>query len=144
MALTALRLYPVLGQSGRTALRDTVLPRGGAADGSGRIFVPSGSIVVNNFYALHRQSGAFGEDPDTFRPDRWNHIRPKECEYMPFGYGRRCCLGEEKALLDASFLLAELAYLFSRIESRDSQEWRGDWRLTVRNLNGCKIALLVE
>ena len=63
---------------------------------------------------------------------------------MPFGHGQRRCAGEHKALLEASYLVAKLALRFARLESRDDRNWAGDWKLVVRNLNGCKIAFIRE
>ncbi|KAL8784398.1 MAG: hypothetical protein Q9195_009063 [Heterodermia aff. obscurata] len=136
----ALRLYPVLGQYGRTALKDTILPKGGGVDGLSPIFISKGSVMISSLYALHREPTVFGSDPEIFNPDRWNSVAPAYCEYMPFGAGQRQCVGEQKAFSEVAFLVAKIASKYARIESRDAQDWTGEWRLIVKNLHGCRIA----
>lgn len=58
---------------------------------------------------------------------------------MPFGGGPRACVGQHKALVEASHILAKFAQLYKGIESRDAKEWAVQRRLTVSNVNGCKV-----
>ena len=83
----------------------------------------------------------FGKDVELFNPDRWNQITPGPWEYMPFGHGPRSCAGQDKALIEASYVILAMAKRFVRIESRDERDWVGEWKLTVKNLYGCKVAL---
>ena len=140
----ALRLYPIFGQLGRTAMRDTVLPSGGGPDGTAPIFVRTGSRTLSSFYGLNRNPSVFGPDVESFNPLRWNHIKPGPWEYMPFGHGPRSCPAREIALIEASYVILAMVKRFTRIESRDRREWAGEWKLTVRNLHGCKVALFTE
>ena len=130
--------------SGRTSLRDTVLPRGGGPDGSAPIFVPADSRIITLFYGLHRNRQVFGEDIESFRPNRWNDINPGPWEYLPFSNGPRVCIGREKAMGEAAYIIARMAQRFEKLESRDDREWAGQWALTVKNANGCKVAFLVD
>ena len=61
---------------------------------------------------------------------------------MAFGGGQRACLGQQKALAEASYTLIRLAQTFKRIESRDDREWAGDQKLTAKNAHGCKVAMI--
>ena len=63
---------------------------------------------------------------------------------MPFGHGRRRCAGEQKALQEAYYMVERLALRFRYLESRDDQEWLGEWKLVVKARNGCRIRLLAE
>ncbi|CAG8961587.1 hypothetical protein HYFRA_00006121 [Hymenoscyphus fraxineus] len=137
----SLRIYPVFATSGRTALRDTVLPTGGGPDGKSPIFVRSNDRIITCFYGLHRDASVFGPDVEVFNPDRWKSISPGAWEYLPFSNGPRGCPGQNKALVEASFIVAQLAIRFIRIESRDDQDWAGDWKLVLKNFNGCKVAM---
>lgn len=139
---TALRLYPIFSNLGRVALRDTVLPKGGGTSGKSPVYVAEGTTLIFSFYSLHRDSFVFGEDVESFNPDRWEVIKPGPWEYMVFGQGQRACLGQQKALVEASYLLVRMALAFQRIESRDDQPWAAAERLTTSNANGCKIALI--
>lgn len=92
-------------------------------------------------YALHRDQRVFGEDTEAFRPERWESINPSQWEFMAFGGGSRACLGRQKSLVEAAYVLARLARQFPRLESRDDEEWKGDMKLTCKSANGCKVAL---
>lgn len=92
-----------------------------------------------DFYGLHRVESVFGLDIESFNPDRWYSIKPAPGEYMPFGGGPRACVGQHKALAEASYLLAKFAQLYKRIESRDARDWAGQKRLSVSNVHGCKV-----
>ncbi|RDW58872.1 hypothetical protein BP6252_13348 [Coleophoma cylindrospora] len=136
----SLRLYPVFARMDRAALVDTTLPVGGGSDNSSPIFVPRGTKVMCQFYALHRNPDVFGADVETFNPDRWANINPGAWEYMPFGGGQRACLGQNKALNEASYVIWRLAREVKMLQSRDDKDYAGQLMLIVKNANGCKIA----
>jgi cytochrome P450 len=140
----ALRLYPVFGRLGRQALQDTILPCGGGPLGTDPIFVPQGSSVTADMFPLHRDELVFGDDPEAFRPERWNIIKPSRWEYLPFGGGMRQCVGKDKALAEASYVLILLASRFLKITSMDDREWTPNAKLTVRNTNGCLVSLMAS
>lgn len=97
---------------------------------------------MHNFYALHRNPRVFGDDVEEFNIDRWDTIKPDSWEYMPVGGGPRACVGQPKALAEASLVLVKMAQRFSRIESRDDREWEELLKLTLANANGCKVGLI--
>ncbi|KAL8729769.1 MAG: hypothetical protein Q9166_004492 [cf. Caloplaca sp. 2 TL-2023] len=136
-----LRLYPVFPQMNRVALRDTLLPRGGGPDGKSPIYVRKGTMFDTSFYVLHRQRDIWGDDAEDFMPDRWDSIQPSTWEYQPFGGGPRACVGRQKALTEASYVIMRILREFDRIESRDPQEWSGKVQLTAKNANGCMVGL---
>ncbi|KAI9705363.1 MAG: hypothetical protein M1820_005193 [Bogoriella megaspora] len=138
----SLRLYPVFCRLARVASKDTTLPTGGGISGDKPILCPAGTQVFCNFYALHRDEKVFGPNVEEFQPDRWESIQPGPWQYIPFGGGMRSCLGQQKALGEASCVLIRLAQAFDRIESRDGEDWAGDQKLVAQNVNGCKVALI--
>lgn len=123
----------------RKAVRDTILPRGGGT-GQHPIYVKQGTTVVMHFYALHRDPDVFGPDVESYNPDRWDSINPGQFEYMVFGGGSRTCVGQHKAIAEASLTLVRLAQRFRNLHSQDSRPWTGQVKLTARNANGCKVA----
>ncbi|KAB8293055.1 hypothetical protein EYC80_007415 [Monilinia laxa] len=137
----SLRIYPLFHANGRVATTDTTLPTGGGPDGTAPIFIPTGTRVSTNFYALHRDKAVFGEDINTFNPDRWNFISPSSWEFMPFSHGPRSCAGRHKALGEASYIIARMVVEFKRIESRDDRPWTENVKLVVKNGNGCHVAV---
>lgn len=137
-----LRLHPVFPVLHRTALQDTQLPTGGGSEQDLPIFVPKGTIVLMSYYALHRDSSVFGEDVEEFRPERWQSIKPRSWEFMGFGGGSRACLGQQKALVEATYVLVRLAQKYRTCESRDDRAWEGEMKLTCKSKHGCKVAFL--
>jgi enediyne biosynthesis protein E7 len=90
----SMRLYPPIWIIERRVIAD---------DFVGGFHLPAGSAVVISPYALHRHP-EFWEDPELFRPERFEQRPPPA--YIPFGAGPRFCIGSEFALLEAQIILA--------------------------------------
>ncbi|KAH8664403.1 putative cytochrome P450 [Xylariales sp. PMI_506] len=118
----SLRLHPPVPISAKTAVCDTVLPRGGGADGKAPVFIPKGHKVVYSTDSMHHNKNVFGEDADQFRPERWETLRAT-WGYLPFNGGPRACLGQQYALTEALYVVVRFAQKFDRIESRDDAPW---------------------
>ncbi|GES57063.1 cytochrome P450 alkane hydroxylase [Aspergillus terreus] len=99
----SLRVHPVIPVNARFATKDTVLPVGGGPDGQSPAFVPRGSMIVYDVYNMHHRQDLYGPDADEFRPERWEHLRPR-WEYLPFNGGPRICLGQQYALTEAGYV----------------------------------------
>jgi cytochrome P450 len=140
--LLALRLYPVFPLLGRISLIDTTLPSGAGPSVDSPIFVPADTRADLCFYAIYRDEALFGPDANEFNHSRWDTIKPDSWVFIPFGRGPRSCIGKEKAMLEASYVLVKIARRFERIESRDAKDYQAEMKLTCRNGNGCKVALL--
>jgi cytochrome P450 len=139
--METLRIYPIFHVMARIANHNTTLPVGSGPDHSEPIFIPKGTVVAMNYYALHRDPAVYGSDVETFRPERWETIHPTHWEFMGFGGGNRECLGQQKVLVEAAYVLVRLAKQFQGIESRDNKDWEGEVKLTCKSKNGCKVAL---
>ncbi|KAJ5113103.1 N-alkane-inducible cytochrome P450 [Penicillium angulare] len=139
-----LRLFPPVPINARYALKDTTLPRGGGPDGLSPMFVPKGARMFYSVWALHRLPETWGNDADTFRPERWldekNPLRPG-WGYLPFNGGPRLCLGQQSALVETSYLIVRMLQTFERIEPRDPLPWKEHLAVTMSCQSGCKIAL---
>ncbi|KAF7934054.1 uncharacterized protein EAE97_008414 [Botrytis byssoidea] len=142
----SLRIYPVFPIMNHIALRDTILPRGGGTNGKSPIFAPKGTTIYTNQYALHRDEKVFGNDVESFNPDRWDsfNCKPTSWEYMPFGGGLRACVGQQKVLGKAAYTVAKIAQVYKGLESRDYRDWEGEWKLTAKNVNGYKVVCIPE
>ncbi|OQD89061.1 hypothetical protein PENANT_c003G07195 [Penicillium antarcticum] len=110
-----LRLYPVVPFNRRCATNDTTLPRGGGNDGTSPIYIRKGRTVMYSTYVLHRRKDIWGEDAEVFNPDRWAG-RKVTWEYIPFNGGPRTCIGQQFALMRASYVLVRLLQRFDKIE----------------------------
>ncbi|KAL9076980.1 MAG: hypothetical protein Q9161_000613 [Pseudevernia consocians] len=144
----SLRLYPVVPENSRQAEVDTVLPVGGGEDGKSPVFVAKGQLVHWSLYTMHRRKDLYGEDAESFVPERWLDQGDEKglrvgWEYLPFNGGPRICIGpkEQFALTEASYVTVRLLQEFPRIESRDPEPWREKLALTCTCLGGCKVAL---
>ncbi|CAG8978256.1 hypothetical protein HYALB_00009153, partial [Hymenoscyphus albidus] len=144
------RLYLPVPMNCRTALKDTILPKGGGPDGSQPIMVRKGENVGYTTYVMHRSKGLYGEDAETFRPERWD-IEDRSnvvnlCNiglgYLPFNGGPRLCLGQEFALLEAGFVVTRILQRFRRLEIdkpvRVGSE-KQDLTLVLASTDGCRV-----
>lgn len=96
----ALRMYPPAWTIERKALAD---------DDVAGVPVPAGSTIAVPPYLLHRNAEIWpnpeGFDPGRFLPGAAERDR---YAFVPFGGGRRICVGAGFATLEATILLAEL------------------------------------
>ncbi|WP_433632885.1 cytochrome P450 [Halomicrococcus sp. NG-SE-24] len=105
-----LRLYP----SVHTIPRQTTQP----VDVNG-YELPADEQVHLSILAVHRDE-RFYDNPMEFRPDRWTtdlEDELPEYAYMPFGGGRRSCIGRDFALLEGALVLATIG-----------QNWAVEWK----------------
>jgi cytochrome P450 len=96
----AMRLYPPAWTIERSAIAD---------DDVAGIEVPAGSQATIGVYLIHRHR-EFWPDPAGFDPGRFlgDADRPRYA-YIPFGGGRRACVGQSFAELEAVLVLASIA-----------------------------------
>ena len=98
-----LRLYPAA---------PLLLPHESSADCKvGGYDVPSGTMLIVNAYAIHRDPAVW-EDPTAFRPERFEDGKGDGLLLMPFGMGRRRCPGETLALQTVGVVLGTLVQCF--------------------------------
>ncbi len=102
----SMRLYPPVWMVGRKAEN---------ADEIGGYHVPKNTFVYMSPWVVHRHP-ALWTDPDTFDPDRWHPDRiaarkatgQPRFAYFPFSGGRRQCIGDQFALMEAAIVIATL------------------------------------
>lgn len=77
--------------------------------------IPKGQTVLVVLLALHRDPRCWGDDTETFDPDRFLpaavRARPAHA-YKPFGVGARSCIGRQFALHEAVLALAQILTRF--------------------------------
>jgi cytochrome P450 len=102
----ALRLYPPAWTIERDALAD---------DDVAGVPVPAGSLVAISPYLVHRNPRIWpdpaGFDPCRFLPDGGAAARHRYA-FIPFGGGRRACVGASFAELETVLVLATIARRF--------------------------------
>ncbi|KAL2069202.1 hypothetical protein VTL71DRAFT_15540 [Oculimacula yallundae] len=138
-----LRLNPPVGTMSRVVVNDmTVLPQGGGVSGKTPVFMKKGDLLQASFYTLQRNKAIYGEDAETFNPDRWDGIAPSSWEFLPFGGGPRVCPGRNLAMVQAQFVLVRMLQAFGGIENRDPVfDFVELFKLVTESKNGVKVAL---
>ncbi|KAF2149936.1 cytochrome P450 oxidoreductase [Myriangium duriaei CBS 260.36] len=94
-------------------------------------FVPGGVIVGCNAWVLHRRPEIFGEDVDSFRPERWLEASPSQLKEMKatmfqFGAGPRTCIGKNISLLEIYKLVPTFLRNFEVSCETISDMWYGE------------------
>jgi cytochrome P450 len=102
----ALRLYPPVWVTGRTAAEDYVY-RG--------IPITRGTMLLAPQFVVHRDA-RFHAEPERFDPMRFTaeaKARRPKFSYFPFGAGSRQCIGEGLAWMEGALVLAGIAQNWS-------------------------------
>lgn len=137
----SLRLYGPSGRIARTAIHDTILPRGGGPDGTAPVFVQKGTVVALNTCAANHWKETWGEDVEEFKPKRW--IGTKHTwDWTPSFGGPRMCPAQQQVLTQAVYLLVKTVTTFEKIENRDpSVGYVESTKMLTESRNGAKVAL---
>lgn len=129
-----LRVHPALGQ-----ILPRVVPEGGAVICDK--FLPAGTVVGCNAWTMHRDPEVYGEDADSFRPERWLEATPErlhlmESSFFAFGAGTRVCIGRNIANLELSKVIPELFRRFE-FDLVDRTRWKiiPGWVVPQRGLD---------
>ncbi|CAH2300797.1 cytochrome P450 2U1 [Pelobates cultripes] len=76
--------------------------------------IPKGAVVLANLWALHRDPKVW-KNPNDFNPSRFldeNGQVLKQEEFIPFGIGRRVCMGEQLAKMELFLMFVNLLQMF--------------------------------
>jgi cytochrome P450 len=129
----SMRIYPPVHTIGREALADDTLV-------GQRI--PRGSSILIAPWVLHRHVKLW-DNPARFDPERFSPqasaARPR-FSYLPFGGGKRICIGAAFALAEATVLLATLAQRF-RLRVVPGHKVEPQGLITLRARYGMKMLL---
>lgn len=77
--------------------------------------LPVGTQVIPLLYAVHMDPELWDE-PEAFRPSRFISNEGKVCKpefFMPFGVGRRMCLGEVLARMELFLFFSSMMHMFN-------------------------------
>uniref|UniRef100_A0A8C6XA49 Cytochrome P450 family 27 subfamily B member 1 n=1 Tax=Naja naja TaxID=35670 RepID=A0A8C6XA49_NAJNA len=98
-----LRLYPVIPGNARVISdRDIQV---------GDYMIPKKTLITLCHYATSRDETYFS-DPNSFQPERWLHKNASHHPYasIPFGFGKRSCIGRRIAELEVYLALARVRF----------------------------------
>lgn len=123
----AMRLYPPAWVLEREAVTDDLL---------GGYRIPRGSTVIFPVWSIHRDPRSW-DAPDRFDPERFLPGRPPPPRgtYLPFGAGRRVCVGAAFAQMEA-VVIAAMTSQRHRLEPVPSAEIVPEPTVTLRPRDG--------
>jgi len=127
----SMRMYPPAHTMVRVALAEDSL--------CGRQ-IPKGAIIIISPWLLHRHTKQW-QDPGRFIPERFdteNAAHRARFSYLPFGGGRRICIGAAFALAEATILLATIASRY-RLTLAPGQRVEPHALITLRARHGMKM-----
>ncbi|HXS33497.1 MAG TPA: cytochrome P450 [Solirubrobacterales bacterium] len=103
---------------------------------------PAGCSLVLNSYLIHHEPEIYPE-PDSFRPERFLGEQPGTYTWIPFGGGRRRCLGASFAMLEMKIVLRSALSTFELQPDATGAEVARRRNITVRPSHGAQ-AILAE
>ncbi|KAM0395346.1 hypothetical protein ACHAQC_005195 [Fusarium culmorum] len=134
-AQEAMRMHP-----GVCMLLERYVPETGLSLPDGSV-VPAGTAVGINPYVSNRNKSIWGEDADTYRPERWlrnedetetafkERLRVYNAADLTFGGGSRVCIGRNVAQLELYKIVATLIrkYEISLVDPEAPWVVMGSW-----------------
>ncbi|MFC9708475.1 bifunctional cytochrome P450/NADPH--P450 reductase [Paenibacillus sp. NPDC056933] len=129
----SLRLWPTAPGFDVYAKEDTII--------GGKYPLKKGESCSILLPQLHRDKGAWGEDAELFRPERFEDTNQvPHHAYKPFGNGERACIGMQFALYEATLVLGMVLKHFELVDysnyTLDIKQTLtlkpGDFRIQVR------------
>lgn len=96
-----MRMYPASPRTDRMCVRDTEVKG---------LKIPEGMQIAIPIYILHHNEKLW-QDPEKFDPERFsaeNKAKMKPCQFMPFGFGPRICIGKRLAITEMKIALTKL------------------------------------
>lgn len=129
----AMRLYPPVWHVQRVANEDDVV---------GGYRVAANTLVLVSIWSTHRDPKVW-PNPAGFDPKRWLGDAPKQrprFSYLPFGGGRRVCVGQGFAMMNATILAAMIAQRF-RFDAVPGAKIVLDPTVTIRPLHGIPMTV---
>ncbi|XP_025778118.1 cytochrome P450 2U1 [Puma concolor] len=86
--------------------------------------IPKGTMILPNLWSVHRDP-AIWEKPDDFYPNRFlddqGQLIKKET-FIPFGIGKRVCMGEQLAKMELFLMFVSLMQSFTFALPKDSKK----------------------
>jgi cytochrome P450 len=99
-----------------------------------------GPCLLANTYLIHHDPEIY-PDPHAFRPDRFLDNPPGTYTWIPFGGGRRRCLGASFAMLEMKVVLKALLGSCQLRDCGDGVEVAQRRNITVRPVHGARVVV---
>jgi cytochrome P450 len=101
---------------------------------------PIGVCLVPNAYLIHHDPGIY-PDPYEFRPERFLEEAPGTYTWIPFGGGRRRCIGASFAMLEMQIVLRTVLTARTLAPAADRFELPKRRNITIRPCEGARAVL---
>ena len=101
---------------------------------------PEGVCLVANAYLLHHDEDVY-PDPYVFRPERFLDEAPGTYTFIPFGGGRRRCLGASFAMVEMRLVLRAVLSVCDLRAATGGTELAARRNITVRPAGGARAVL---
>jgi len=129
-----LRLYPPIHTIPRQTTREVDV---------GGYTLPSDEQVHLSVISVHRDERYY-EAPLEFRPERWTDGFEEQLDdyaFIPFGGGRRTCIGREFARLEATLALATIGQQFDFELASHETDFAIEPEMTTKTQNGLPMVI---
>jgi cytochrome P450 len=127
-----LRLQPVLPNAEPRLVKQPVE--------IGGVRYPRGVALFANAYLVHHDPAIY-PDPYAMRPERFLGQQPGTYTWIPFGGGRRRCLGASFALLEMKIVLRAVLQRFELSPAKARRERTRRRSITISPAEGCRVIL---
>jgi cytochrome P450 len=101
---------------------------------------PPGVALLASAYLVHHDPSVY-PDPYAFRPERFLGKQPGTYTWIPFGGGRRRCLGASFALQEMKIVLSEVLSRYELSPASDRPEQTGRRSITFSPSRGAVVVL---
>jgi len=133
----SLRLLSPAGHTTRQCLVDCCVPQSNSMK---PFFVTRGTRIDIDWHAMQRDPQLWGSDANSFRPERWESLKP-QWNYIPFLGGPRVCPAQQMALTQYAFIIIKFVRAFQNMENRDPvPEFVEEHRMSKLSRNGVKVS----
>jgi cytochrome P450 len=106
----------------------------------GDITYPPGVVLMVNAHLVHHDPDIYPE-PHAFRPERFIESPPGTYTWIPFGGGRRRCIGASFAMLEMKIVLRAVVRDINLIPVSASPQKARRRGITISPANGCTLVL---
>jgi cytochrome P450 len=106
----------------------------------GGVRYPPGVVLIASAQLVHLD-GEIYRDPYAFRPERFLGSSPGTYNWIPFGGGRRRCLGASFAMLEMKIVLRTLLGQFGVMPASKRRARARRRGISLSPSNGCSVIL---
>jgi cytochrome P450 len=128
----SMRLRPVLPNAEPRMVRKPVQ--------IGGVSYPTGVVLIASAELIHHHAEIY-PDPYAFRPERFLGSTPGTYTWIPFGGGRRRCLGASFAMLEMKIVLRTVLRHYGLTPASPRAPMARRRGIAISPSNGCKLIL---